>query len=743
MPALICVGAAACGGRVAAPPDASAPSDTAPPVVTLSGPAEVNTRTVTVTGTALDVSKIAEVSINGVPASSSDGYASFTAVVRVDPGANHIVASARDEFGNLDPAAATLDVTCIDDTAPPSIVEVFPPSFAGFEGTKLTVYARVTDASPISSVTVGGVAAALDANGYWVAEDVPAGTNVTIVATDRWGQSTQVSTSAIDSTPFGVALAPLAPEPSGTLIGYDSVRQSLYRYNAAGTPRAALVSGATRGSGPALVDPNSDVVIGIGVVASAIYLGVVRGNELRIMSVNPSSGARSLSHTCMMPSGAFGFVAIPGPRFFATSWDGTRSTFLYECAPTSSAPTVVGQMSRFIDATEVAYDDANQRIVIADSNTAEVDAIALATGTFSLIAAPLQGSFGARALAVVSGTPYFVSYENMLYRVPSNTTTAEFLTQVGSNFPAAMAPCFDGTATVLCVQSTGGSRMFMVSQGAAGWTATPVPFDNLIGSGLPPTAVSAITIPSAHGGHRLLYSDVAGQLNELDMITGTRNLIGGRDIGVLSQPTPAGLVVTGNWGTQAAQMIDTSQPTPVFRALPGLPVAPYRFAVLPANTRLANESLVYVTNSSSSLRLRDLVTGDDTEIAQVADIESLATQDDGTIYLGTYPNLVSRIPAGSSTIEPMGQLLSGEPAFVYFDPATRKVYSGYGPLTEFDPITLSKTEIDLGAFDFPLGSVTDVRPGPIPGTVLATPYGLDGSVIAIDLLRQKSFVLGR
>jgi hypothetical protein len=60
-----------------------------------------------VRGSASDADGVAAVRVNGVPASTADGYATWWALVPLEVGENELVVETLDTLGNLDPAAAT------------------------------------------------------------------------------------------------------------------------------------------------------------------------------------------------------------------------------------------------------------------------------------------------------------------------------------------------------------------------------------------------------------------------------------------------------------------------------------------------------------------------------------------------------------------------------------------------------------------------------------------------------------
>jgi DNA-binding beta-propeller fold protein YncE len=90
-------------------PDGQA--DTDAPSVEISFPGLfglTDAETLLVAGTATDDSLITSVRVNGVAATSDDGYASWRVNVPLNPGSNTLVVEAVDEFANVDSDAATI-----------------------------------------------------------------------------------------------------------------------------------------------------------------------------------------------------------------------------------------------------------------------------------------------------------------------------------------------------------------------------------------------------------------------------------------------------------------------------------------------------------------------------------------------------------------------------------------------------------------------------------------------------------
>ena len=92
-----------------------------PPLVTVSFPPAhsfSDADSLTVTGTATDArSDVASVEVNGVAATSTDGFATWQAVVPLTVGLNTLTVSAADSSGSEDPNAAEVEVTVAADVS--------------------------------------------------------------------------------------------------------------------------------------------------------------------------------------------------------------------------------------------------------------------------------------------------------------------------------------------------------------------------------------------------------------------------------------------------------------------------------------------------------------------------------------------------------------------------------------------------------------------------------------------------
>src|SRR5262245_53028130 len=91
------------------------------PVATILFPcasALVTSAPMTVRGTAQDQSAITSVAVNGVPASSTDGFATWVAQVTLPLGMNEVVVRTTDTVGNTETRAAVAMVTVVETLLP-------------------------------------------------------------------------------------------------------------------------------------------------------------------------------------------------------------------------------------------------------------------------------------------------------------------------------------------------------------------------------------------------------------------------------------------------------------------------------------------------------------------------------------------------------------------------------------------------------------------------------------------------
>ncbi|GAB4570269.1 MAG: hypothetical protein Tsb0020_24940 [Haliangiales bacterium] len=96
----------------APPPDAYAGDGVAPTVDVIFPPPSslTDTPSITVRGTAEDVDAITEILVNGMAATTTDGYATWSATIALEHGVNAIAIQSEDEYGAVDTMAAEISV---------------------------------------------------------------------------------------------------------------------------------------------------------------------------------------------------------------------------------------------------------------------------------------------------------------------------------------------------------------------------------------------------------------------------------------------------------------------------------------------------------------------------------------------------------------------------------------------------------------------------------------------------------
>ena len=165
--------------------------DNTPPeiVITPPIPKTATAEMLPISGRAVDVSGVSEVTVNGVRVQVSPTGA-FKAEVSLDLGENRITITATDTWGNR----KTEEVLVIrEDNIPPEIVINFPPESpftVAPDADKKIVTGNVTDASgEIPKVTVNEEPVRVLPTGAFKAEVtlVPGENHITIKATDTWG----------------------------------------------------------------------------------------------------------------------------------------------------------------------------------------------------------------------------------------------------------------------------------------------------------------------------------------------------------------------------------------------------------------------------------------------------------------------------------------------------------------------------------------------------------------------------
>jgi hypothetical protein len=324
---------AGCGG--ADEPADTAPSDGTAPVATISFPgasALVTSPQLTVRGTAHGQRPMTRVAVNGVPATSTDGFATWTAQVVLPVGASTVVVSTEDAAGHTAPRAATALVTVGEPLLNPvgmaveatgTLVVADMGIFLGVQGlmaplfkyaqtglvrvdlgrgTQVAVFREGAVNAPIFSFPL---AVAVEARGTLAVVDFEPARSP-LLGCCPGGGVTRVdpvsgARSVLRSLTGPIALA---VEAAGTLVvlakaeGFDTSLKVLRIDPVSG--HTTVVSGATTiafgpplmitGSGPALVDPTA---IAVEAAGTLVVLDTALSGP-RVLRVDPVSGTRTI-----------------------------------------------------------------------------------------------------------------------------------------------------------------------------------------------------------------------------------------------------------------------------------------------------------------------------------------------------------------------------------------------------------------------------------------------------------------
>jgi hypothetical protein len=162
---------------------------------------------------------------------------------------------AMDAAGNVDPSPAT--ATWSIDVDAPTAEVVFPTRHSYTEASSLRIRGSASDAVAIAAVSVNGVAATTsDAFAHWTATvPVSAGDNAVLVSTTDALGNTNAAAARVDVANRGAVISNVTEllwDPARNRgIAHDWQRSSIVTIDGV-TGRTSILSGATRGTGPAL-----------------------------------------------------------------------------------------------------------------------------------------------------------------------------------------------------------------------------------------------------------------------------------------------------------------------------------------------------------------------------------------------------------------------------------------------------------------------------------------------------------
>ncbi|MFO0555623.1 MAG: hypothetical protein U0271_45010 [Polyangiaceae bacterium] len=697
--------------------------DHEPPRVTLEAPTPglvTNQQSVVVVGKATDASAIESVTVDGYPAISDDGFATFSAEVPVSLGENYIGVSARDVLGNEDPEAASVVVWGVDDS-PPKIDEVFPGVNIAIDGP--TVPVRVFASSPagIADVRVNGVSG-VAADGGWLFEDVLTNQWALIEAEDPFGNLTY--------TPYLPAAHPtvspfwqFSATEDGRLVGFDRKRRAIAVFDPNAPQPYTAISDSTLGSGPGLPESSefpTRVLFDVTWTDQGISLGAeaaAGSGELIGYRIDPATGDRTVTQSCFLGA-SITAIATDGDLFYATTELG-----LFACDPVSGDAAFMTPLPLL--GMMLEYDAIHDRLIVSgyDLNSQlppSLTAVDRLSGDLTpLIPAIDDGLWG---FTVVDGEIYLVDAFGLEHWSESGGFE---LVIPGATTGVFMAACPAGGGPAFCLTPVYDIERWVL--GPSGWIVAPIAQSYGAGSGPMPAESASIALvdgpvpPFALGGANPTV------LTSLDGVRTPTALSAGSELRVL-----AGGVGVAAEGGVFTRFQASADGVSTISVVPGPAVTTLSaFELAPANTWDVEPVIVYLT--PTELRYRTL-SGGDQLLATVANGNGLAVTQDGVVYVSTLLEGVTSLMTvehgqPSSTIGGLPVSLAG----MVYDRQRSALVTPAIDIVSLPDLTVK--HFDPASFEPPAATLTSIRPGPFAGTYWAVLGGRDWALVDVDHAR--------
>ncbi len=461
-----------------------------------------------VRGTATGNGAVASVTVNGVPASSSDGFATWTAAVPLSPGVNALVVSVTDTGGASAPSADTVSVRRDGPVPQQAANAVFVPSANAvvFTDPELGVF---------SVHLATGVRTVLSGPGR--------GTGVPYRAFPRSSFFGAVGVQA-------AASRAIVADFTG-LLSIDLV-----------TGDRSILSDSTHGAGPSLV--NSIEALALDTAGNRVFVCRFSG---QIQSVDLTSGDRTAiagtvgSGTALVSSDDLAFDAATGLLYVldgsARSIVAVDPTTLVRTA--KSSPTLGTGAALSSASSRLALDAAGNRVFVFSPTSREIVSVDLASGNRVVVASPSIGT--GRALSEVVDLTWQAGSSRLLAPLATggvlavDPTTGDRSLLQEFTFGSPTARIVEDVALsplgtqVLFVDSLPLSPTLVAHDLATG--TEHVVADDVVGTG--PILDGQAALTYAPDGS-VAYAELGAQVVRVDLSTGDRTVVS--DAGTGSGP---------------------------------------------------------------------------------------------------------------------------------------------------------------------------------------------------------------
>ena len=640
---LVCALIGACGGGAGG--GEARENVTPPPSATITFPGDAAFLTegrVTIRGTASVETAIRQVMVNGVQATSSNGFANWEATLDLPAGVNALIVSAEDVKGNKKSQAATATVTV-------------GPWFQSEAGRRIAMEAsgkilvtdgafdkgrllRVDPSSGARAVVSGATSGELRFSGYNALAvektgNVVVGDCVRVLRVDAGtGLRSVVSDATIGSGPLLNCVSDVAVEPSGKLVVLDWAGEE-WRSRADKVMRVVridpltgdrrIVSDGSNGTGPQLT-ASSIAVESTGQLLVS-NLGAW-GTDL--VRVDPVTGARTVVSAASAASGPTTIIDTrlrlqPGGQVLVAEsyWD--RPSRVSRVDPQSGVRTVISDAStgsgpNFVgyDPVDIAIEASGQLVVATSERITRID--------------PANGARTIASQVSIGSGPGFMEPTNLVVVEQAGSLLVVDYTGTSPN-RIVRVDARSGARTIVSDGATGGGPLFGAIAGITVERA-----GGIVVLDRQPASTRIVRVDPSSGARTVVAEGLSTVLNAIAVDAAGRFVMAGSVFG-------SGDLVLRIGAQGAAPTIISSTPPPDLSGIQG-PIHGLGSQSVTAMAIAPNGQLIVAGLGGGIVRV-DPVSGARTTLAP-DQANSLALDAEGNIFLGNY-SAVSRLDSAT------------------------------------------------------------------------------------------------